>query len=177
MKLIDSVAARCMAEEGTRYTQSDNEKLAKLLEDVVSSGPAIRSVREHLRLAGPAPARLNNHLSQIAKWIKDHCDDVVQELTDVENSRDGVTTVSMTVAGTGGAGTAAAVGAVIAGGATSVGPVVSALIATGGIAGPILFCGGVGVYILRKRKTARNKRIIRGASRLSEEILNREKPV
>jgi len=127
MKLIDAVDARCTAEEGTRYTQSDNEKLAELLEAVVSSGSAIRSVREHLRFAGPAPERLKNRLPDIAKWIRDHCDDVVQELTDVENSRDGVTTVSMTVAGTGGAGTAAAVGAVIAGGATSVGPVVSAL--------------------------------------------------
>lgn len=83
----------------------------------------------------------------------------------------------MTVAGTGGAGTATAMGAVIAGGAASAGPVFAALVATGGIAGPVLFGGGLLVYVVQKQKSARNKRIIAGAQRLSEAIANRDNSV
>jgi hypothetical protein len=174
MELVD---ARCTAPPGTRYDAVEQQQLADLLEEVVSSGPAIRAVREHLRIAGPAPARLKNRLPEIAKWIKDHCDDVIQDMMHLETSRDGVTTIAMTVAGTGGAGTAAALGAVIAGGTASAGLAVSALVATGGIAGPLLFGGGLAVYLVRKRQSARNKRLIEGARRLGEAIVNRDRPV
>jgi len=79
--------------------------------------------------------------------------------------------------GTGGAGTAAALGAVIAGGTASAGLAVSGLVATGGIAGPLLFGGGLAVYLARKRKSARNKRLTEGAKRLGEAIVNRDRPV
>ncbi|MBV7258988.1 hypothetical protein [Erythrobacter crassostreae] len=157
--------------------EAEEYLLNDLMEHVVCSASAIRSVREHLRVSGPAPSNLKNRLPQVAKWVKDCCDDVVQELEGIEASNEGVTTVAMTVAGTGGAGTAAAVGGVMIGGAAGVAPVVSTLIATGGIAGPILFGGGIALYLLRKNKSARNKQIIAGAKRLSVAIANRDKPV
>ena len=177
LTLIEYVAARCDAEPGTEFPESEQRKLEELLEDVVSNGQAIRALRDHLRLSGQAPPRLSNRLPEIAQWIKDRCDDVVQDLTNVETSRESVTTVAMTVAGTGGAGTATAMGAVIAGGAASAGPVFAALVATGGIAGPVLFGGGLLVYVVQKQKSARNKRIIAGAQRLSEAIANRDNSV
>lgn len=176
-ELIQHVDLLLGGESDALDVETEEYVLNDLMEQVVCSTSAIRSVREHLRVSGPAPSNVKNRLPRVAKWVKDCCDDVAQELEGVEASSEGATTVAMTVAGTGGAGTAAAVGAVMIGGAAGITPILSTLIATGGIAGPILFGGGIAVYLLRKNRSARNRRIIAGAKRLSVAIANRDKPV